>query len=196
MTEIERILELVAGNKISREEASKLLIVLEPSLGKISPKVLENLYVQLAENQLSPADVAALLERQTVNAGAAYQRTRPAFRGGMIGEVMSEVQDALTDAARDLGIKGRINIPSGRKTSRTLKIEIESSDGANVRVNLPLGLANFALKLIPKEAQRSMTEQGLDVGALTEMLQHGDLPDGNLVEIESEDGTEIRIWIE
>ena len=173
-----------------------MLTALEPSLGKISPKVLENLYVQLAEDQLSPADVAALLERQTVGAGAAYQRTRPAFRGGVIGEVMSEVQDALTDAARDLGIKGRINIPSGRKTSRTLRIEIEDENGSNVKVNLPLGLANFALKLIPKEAQRSMTEQGLDVGALTEMLQHGDLPDGNLVELESADGSEIRIWIE
>lgn len=196
MTEIERILELVAGNKISREEAKKLLTALEPSLGKISPKVFENLFVQLAEDQLSPADVAALLEPQAVNAGAAYQRSRPAFRGGMIGEVMSEVQDALTDVARDLGIKRGPGVPGARKTSRIVRLEIESADGSNVRVNLPLGLANFALKLIPKDAQKSLSEQGLDVGALAEMLKHDELPDGNLVEVEGADGTEIRIWIE
>lgn len=192
MTEIERILELVAGNKISREEATKLLSALEPSLSKISPKVLENLYVQLSEDQLSPADVAALLERQTVNAGAAYQRSRPGAGGGIVEDVLGSVRGALGDVMLDLGVKKG----GARKTSRTLRLEIEGSDGSNVRVNLPLGLANFALKLIPKEAQQSMTEQGLDVSALTELLKHDELPDGNLVEIEDGEGSEIRIWIE
>jgi hypothetical protein len=189
VTEIERILELVAGNKISREEATKLLTALEPSLGKLSPKVLENLFVQLAEDQLSPADVAALLERQTVSAGAAYQRSRP---GGIVGEVLNEVMGEVSSALGNMGNRK----PGARKTSRTLRLEIEGSDGSNVRVNLPLGLANFALKLIPREAQQSMNEQGLDLNALTEMLKHDDLPDGNLVEVENADGTEIRIWIE
>jgi hypothetical protein len=189
MTEIERILELVAGNKISRDEATKLLTALEPSLGRISAKVLENLFVQLAENQLSPAEVAALLEPQAVSAGAAYQRSRP---GGIVGDVLNEVMGEVNNALGNLG--GRK--PGARKTSRTVRLEIESADGSNVRVNLPLGLANFALKLIPKEALRSLNEQGLDVNALTEMLKHDELPDGNLVEVEGADGSEIRIWIE
>ncbi len=189
MTEIERILELVAGKKISQEEATKLLLALEPSLSKLSPKVLENLFVQLAEDQLSPADVAALLERQTVNAGAAYQRTRP---GGIVGDVLNEVMGEVSSALGNMGNRK----PGARKTSRMLRLEIEGADGSNVRVNLPLGLANFALKLIPKEAQQSMTEQGLDVNALTELLKHDELPDGNLVEIEDGEGSEIRIWIE
>ena len=183
---------MVAGNKISREEATKLLSALEPSLSKISPKVLENLFVQLSEDQLSPADVAALLERQTVGAGAAYQRSRPSAGGGIVEDVLGSVRGALGDVMVDLGVKKG----GTRKTSRTVRLEIEGADGGNVRINLPLGLANFALKLIPKEAQESMKEQGLDVNAIAEMLKYDDLPDGNLIEVEGADGSEIRIYIE
>ena len=64
-----------------------------------------------------------------------------------------------------------------------------------MRVNIPLGLANFALKLIPKEAQRAMQEQGLDMASLQEMLRGDDLPSGNFIDISTASGDEIRISI-
>jgi hypothetical protein len=82
-----------------------------------------------------------------------------------------------------------------RKPARLLHIDIESSDGGTVKLNLPLALANFALKMIPKDAQRTISEQGIDIGVLSEMLK-GELPEGNLVQVESADGDEVRIWIE
>jgi hypothetical protein len=165
MTEIERILELVSANKLSRDEAKKLLAALSPHVAKLPDSVLEHLFTQLAEHQLTSKAVAQLLEPSVPYASPAP----PA----------PPMPPMVTN----------------RRPARLLHIDIESSDGATVKLNLPLGLANFALKMIPKEAQKTMSEQGIDLGILSEMLK-GDLPEGNLVEVESVDGDEIRIWIE
>jgi hypothetical protein len=165
MTEIERILELVSANKLSRIEAKKLLAALSPHVAKLPDSVLEHLFTQLAEHQLSSKAVAQLLEPNLPYAPPAPPAPpMPAMF-------------------------------ANRKPARLLHIDIESCNGATVKLNLPLGLANFALKMIPKEAQRTISEQGIDLGVLAEMLK-GDLPEGNLVEVESENGDEVRIWIE
>ena len=164
MTEIERILELVSANKLSRDEAKKLLAALSPHVAKLPDSVLEHLFTQLAEHQLSSKAVAQLLEPSMPYAP-------PAPPAPPMPAMMN------------------------RKPARLLHIDIESCDGATVKLNLPLGLANFALKMIPKDAQKTMSEQGIDLGILSEMLK-GELPEGNLVEIESENGDEVRIWIE
>jgi hypothetical protein len=164
MTEIERILELVSANKLSRIEAKKLLAALSPHVAKLPDSVLEHLFTQLAEHQLSSKAVAQLLEPSVPYAP-------PAPPAPPMPAMMN------------------------RKSARLLHIDIESCDGATVKLNLPLGLANFALKMIPKDAQKTMSEQGIDLGILSEMLK-GDLPEGNLVEVESVHGDEVRIWIE
>lgn len=165
MTEIERILELVSANKISRDEAKKLLAALSPHVAKLPDSVLEHLFTQLTEHQLSSKAVAQLLEPSVPYAPPAPPAPpMPAMF-------------------------------ANRKPARLLRIDIESCDGATVKLNIPLGLANFALKMIPKEAQRTMSEQGIDLGILSEMLK-GELPEGNLVEVESVHGDEVRIWIE
>ena len=165
MTEIERILELVSANKLSRDEAKKLLAALSPHVAKLPDSVLEHLFTQLAEHQLSSKAVAQLLEPSVPYAPPAPPAPpMPAMF-------------------------------ANRKPARLLHIDIESCDGSTVKLNLPLGLANFALKMIPKEAQRTMSEQGIDVAVLSDMLK-GELPEGNLVEVESAAGDEIRIWIE
>jgi hypothetical protein len=164
MTEIERILELVSANKLSRDEAKKLLAALSPHVAKLPDSVLEHLFTQLAEHQLTSKAVAQLLEPSVPYAPPAPPAPpSPAMMN--------------------------------RKPARLLHIDIESCDGSTVKLNLPLGLANFALKMIPKEAQRTMSEQGIDVAVLSDMLK-GELPEGNLVEVESAAGDEIRIWIE
>lgn len=100
--------------------------------------------------------------------------------------------------AREVGrtvLAGRAAEAGPRKTSRVMRLEVSSADGGEVRVNLPLGLANFALKLIPRDAQKSLESKGLDMASLGELLR-GDLPDGPLLEVESADGSEIRVTID
>ncbi|HEX2863506.1 MAG TPA: hypothetical protein VHN99_02970 [Deinococcales bacterium] len=83
----------------------------------------------------------------------------------------------------------------GRKTARLMRLDIETADGSEIRVNLPLGLANFALRLIPQDALAALRDQGLDPGSLSELLR-GDLPDGEVLHLESNDGTEVVLKVE
>ena len=127
---------------------------------------------------------------QPGQAGDARRDANFEFKGSAVelaglGEMIGErVRDAFKRKSGDT--KGG---------ARLLKIEVDSSSGDEVRVNIPLGLANFALKLIPKEAQRAMQEQGLDMASLQEMLRGEDLPNGNFIDISTASGDEIRISI-
>lgn len=179
MSEVERILELVAAEKISRDEAVKLLGALSPGLAKLPGSTWERLFAQL-DAGMPAGDLAQLL-------GLGAEPDPGQSIGRAVARAMGQVDVAL----------GRLDLGGKRKTARLMRLEVEDGEtGSNVRVNLPLGLANFALKLIPKEAQKVLAEQGLDMATLSELLK-SDLPDGNLVEVEDgKTGTEVRIWIE
>ena len=193
-SELERILELLKSEKISREEAVRLLRALAPNVAKMRAELLENLVTLYLEDRLSSADLREMLSGGGKGFGFRLDSDGLEFGLGDLGRTIkgARIGETIRDAFRSAGMEGR----RPGKAGRTLRIEIESSDGSEVRVNLPLGLANFALKLIPKDAITAMGEQGMDVNALTELLKHEDLPEGNLVEMEGSDGTEIRVWVE
>jgi hypothetical protein len=202
MSEIERVLQLAKEGKISKEDAVKLLQALSASLKKLPESTWKRLFAMMDEGMSAEA-LAQVLEAG--DAEDAEKRTT--FRTGVkingrdVGRI---VEEALSRA----GVSGskwsgnwsgdwssRSPTPKPSGGSRLIKIEIASSDGDNVKVNIPMGLANFAMKLIPKDAQRSMAEQGLDMETLQEMLR-GDLPEGNLVDIATSNGDKIRISVQ
>lgn len=89
--------------------------------------------------------------------------------------------------------------------ARMLRISIdaqkagESGESAKVRINLPMALARFASRFMPKEANAELQEQGVDLNQIIDALGD-DLPDGKLVDIDasSDDPSEgtTRIVIE
>lgn len=79
--------------------------------------------------------------------------------------------------------------PKPRALARQLHIRIETDgdDGAEqtrINVNVPLGLAKFAGKLLPADAKKQLERQGVDLAELLSALD-GDLPEGPLVDIET-----------
>lgn len=88
--------------------------------------------------------------------------------------------------------------------ARLLRISIDDTDpttgskGTKVRVNVPIALARFATRFMPKEASSELQEQGIDIQEILASLGD-DLPDGKLVDIdatnEDSDGV-TRIVIE
>ncbi len=207
MSEIERVLQLAKEGKISKDDAVKLLQALSSSLKKLPESTWERLFAMMDEGM--SADALA----QVLEAGDEDEEPkRGSFRTGVringkdVGKI---VEDALSRAgvtgnkwsgnwsgdwsSRNASPRNYESKTSGN--ARLIKIEITTSNGDNVRVNIPIGLANFAMKLIPKDAQRTMSEQGLDMETLTEMLK-GDLPEGNLVDISTSDGDVIRISVQ
>ena len=98
-------------------------------------------------------------------------------------------------------------LPGPKRTgpARVLRSSIDDGDaesgraGAKVRVNVPIALARFATRFIPKDASSELHEQGIDLEEILASLGD-DLPDGRLVDIDasSEDPSEgsTRIVIE
>ncbi len=188
MGEIERILQLAKDGKITKEDAVRLLGAISGSLKKLPESTWERLF-QLMSEGMDPTALAQVLE-----AGDEKDNKREksySYSTGDTGD-FSDFRNMGDQMRNMFRRKGSSDTKGG---ARLLKIEVDSASGDEVRVNIPIGLATFALKLIPKEAQRAMTEQGLDMSALQEMLRGDQLPDGNFVDISTAAGDEIRISI-
>lgn len=92
--------------------------------------------------------------------------------------------------------------PSPRPPAQLIRITIDARDGdedkAHVHVNVPLKLARFAARFVPKEARSELDAQGIDLAELLAGL--GDeVPDGPLVDIDAKDdggGKTARIRVE
>ncbi len=80
---------------------------------------------------------------------------------------------------------------SPRPRARALRISIaEVVDGhskANVKVNVPLGLAKFALRFMPAQAKEELAAQSIDLNQLLDGLSE-ESPDGPIVDLETEKG--------
>lgn len=104
------------------------------------------------------------------------------------------------------GRSERAALPNpAKRGARLLRISIDAPDesghgeATKVRVNVPMALARFATRLLPREANSELKEQGIDLNELLSSLDE-DLPDGKLIDIDAgtsdpEKGT-TRIRIE
>lgn len=70
----------------------------------------------------------------------------------------------------------------------------DPEDATEVKVNLPLALARFALKFIPEEQRAQIAEAGFDLDELLASLK-SETPEGRLVELEQADGTRVIIEV-
>lgn len=191
MGEVERILQLAKDGKISKDDAVKLLTAISNNLKKLPPETWERLF-QLMSEGMNATALAQVLEAGSQPDHGSDSRRESAFSFLSGSNDMAGLGDMIGERVRDAFKRKGGDAKGG---ARLLKIEVDSSSGDEVRVNIPLGLANFALKLIPKEAQRAMQEQGLDMTSLQEMLRGDDLPSGNFIDISTASGDEIRISI-
>jgi hypothetical protein len=199
MGEVERVLQLAKDGKISKEDAVRLLGALSSSLKKLPESTWERLFAMMDEGMSAEAlsqvlDAGEDEKRDSRRGSYAFSVGKDMGNwgkdiGGIVESALRKAGLASEHAAERARMHG--NVRSG---TRMIRIEIDSAAGDEVRVNIPLGLANFALKLIPKDAQRIMQEQGVDPVMLQEMLQ-ADLPDGELINMSSAAGDEIRIKI-
>lgn len=123
------------------------------------------------------------------------------------GKINVEEAERLLAAVEDVK-------PSGEKKHKTknaeakvilkngklkgkLKIVVDSKDGDNVRVTIPLKLAKSINKFLPKEALESMTEEGINIETIMASIEDSiDEIDEDIVNVTSSDGETVRIFIE
>ncbi|XOB97874.1 SHOCT-like domain-containing protein [Deinococcota bacterium DY0809b] len=109
--------------------------------------------------------------------------------GQITAEEAAELIEALGDTPRaDAELR-----PGG--PARLLRIYVhDPEDATEVKVNLPLALARFALKFIPEEQRAQIAEAGFDLDELLASLK-SETPEGRLVELEQADGTRVIIEV-
>ncbi len=78
----------------------------------------------------------------------------------------------------------------------TLKVLVDSKDGDKVRINLPMELVKIAMEIGMKVPQvtKHLQLQNIDLEQIISIVESGVI--GNLVEVESADGDNIRIVVE
>ena len=184
--QIRRILEMVGKDRLSSEDAAQLLAALSGKLN-FPEGTWPHVFALLAEGAFSPEEVAALLE---VKAGL---RRGPEGLEGLMEDVPRRLREAL--AAREAVGAAFAKAGRGAKVGTTLRVEIEDSSGSELRANLPLSLAEHTAKLLPPRVLGVLEQQGVSAEALTMLLTAGP-PPGELLAIEANDGTEIRLTVE
>ncbi len=79
--------------------------------------------------------------------------------------------------------------------TKSLRIAVDADGEAKVRVNVPLGLAKFAARFVPNNAQATLRKQGVDLAELLASLNGSS--EGRLLDLEtSEGGYPVRIVLD
>lgn len=179
--QVRKILDMVARERLSREDAVKLLAALSPKLsfGKVT---WEHFFELQKEGEFGVDELGQLLENH-----AGIRPVGPAAAFGDLLEGLPRQIGGLVDQA----IKGRRAQVGGT----ILKIQIESKDGTQARANVPLSLASHLTKLLPTSTLELLKENGLDANGLQSMLDQK-LPPGDLLHVEDAKGDVIRLWVE
>ncbi|ACL69445.1 SHOCT-like domain-containing protein [Halothermothrix orenii] len=81
-----------------------------------------------------------------------------------------------------------------KKKQPFLKILVESEDGEEVDISIPLSLAKVALNFMPEEARETLNEQEINLEDILKKVED-DLEDGTLVNIKDGENT-VLIKIE
>ena len=78
----------------------------------------------------------------------------------------------------------------------TLRLVVDEASGNKVRINLPVAMIKMALEMgmeLPQFSGNSMA-QNINIEQIMELIQQGVV--GNLMEVEAEDGTTVKIFVE
>lgn len=123
------------------------------------------------------ARILGLLEAGKISAGQA----------AILLDAVGEPGPAAAGAS---GAAGTSRTPRPRPPAQLIRITVDAREGdrdkAKIHVNVPLKLARFAARFLPKEARAELEGQSIDLSELLAGL--GDeVPDGPLVDIDATD---------
>ena len=182
MQQVRRILDMVAGERLSSGDAAKLLEALSPKLA-LSKGTWDHFFSLLAAGDFTAEELSTLLETRT-----GVRRGKTAFGEvlenlpGHISGLMHQVQQAVAAT--------RTAIPA-----TMLRLEIKMPNGEDVRANLPLALSEHLLKLIPQPALATLTQHGINPEMLRDTVKL-QMPAGEILDVKVASGGKIRVWVE
>ncbi|MBI2520922.1 MAG: hypothetical protein HYV97_10910 [Bdellovibrio sp.] len=111
------------------------------------------------------------------------------------GKINVEQADKLLSAIDNTaGSKGQK--PASTNQNGKLIIDIQSADGDDVKVNVPLKLIGLVDSIIPKAVSSDLAKEGIDIAKVLSGLSDFEDMDGDLVNINSANGDTVRIFVQ
>ncbi len=102
------------------------------------------------------------------------------------GKITAEEGDRLITALESKHEK--------REAGKYIRLMVNSHEGKKVNLRIPLGLASVMLRYIPKDARMTLDEHKIDVEELILLAREGKI--GEILDVETEEGDKVKIWIE
>jgi len=115
--------------------------------------------------------------------------------GERLLRALNENEDNETDTGNLIPIKAK----QGKKKPGNGKIviEIQSTKGENIKLNVPLKFGKLASRMIPKDRFNDIEKAGFDIKEIIESISDTiDDIDDDILNISSPTGDNIRIYVE
>lgn len=75
-------------------------------------------------------------------------------------------------------------------------IDVTSSDGDLIKINIPLRLVSMVNSLIPKNTLSELESSGIDIKNVLSNLSEFEEMDDDIINIQGADGNKVRIYIQ
>ena len=130
-------------------------------------KEREKILQLLADGKISPQEADKLID-------AIGKKTKPTV-----------IVKSFDEAGKKINLSGK------------LRIEVKSADGDDVKIAVPLKLANLITTFIPKDKISNLEESGVNLNEIFANIdEFTKNMDEDIVNIQSADGDHVRIYIE
>ena len=124
--------------------------------------------------------------------------------GKLTAEQAEKLLKALDSGSNDRSESkketGSVTVSNGKPGSRLkgkFKVEVESADGDNVMVTLPLMLAKLAVSMMPADKMSEIKASGVDIAQIVNNIEDFiDMVDEDIVNVESANGDKVRVYIQ
>ena len=184
---VQRILDLVATERLAPDDAAQLLEALSPKLA-LSPEARPHVFGLLHAPDFGTAKVTQLLLLRAVPTEVAGRAGGPNF-DVPFGLGIEDIGQRISSA-----VEGVLGSRGPARAGRTLKAEGEDEHGNSFSVNIPLALADHADKLLPPLALKLLEHQGITREAL-KLLLTSQPPIDPLMEAEDENGNSFSLKV-
>jgi hypothetical protein len=126
-------------------------------------------------------------------------------QGKITAEQAEKLLKAVDITDSDSEIKRNETVPkateksvlSGVKIKGKFKVEVQSADGDNVMITLPLMLAKLAFNMMPAQKLSEIKANGVDLEQIVNNIEEFiEMVDEDIVNVESANGDKVRVYIE
>jgi len=110
-----------------------------------------------------------------------------------------DIEDSETETKKsESAVRNAEKYSAGAvKLKGKFKVEVQSADGDNVMITLPLMLAKLAFNMMPSQKLSEIKANGVDIEQIVNNIEEFiEMVDEDIVNVESANGDKVRIYIE